>query len=320
MSKVKLFSHTDLDGYGCNVVAKLALCFLEVECENLNYDKINERVKEFFTTKECEEYSVVYITDISVNDEVAEIIENKIKEISIRVKLLDHHPTAIELNKYNWATVDIERHGEKTSGTRILYDELSDIIKKVSSEKGIFNKDRLFDFVEHVRKYDTWLWKEKYNDIKPKQLNDLFFLLGAERFVNKIVKTLKFSLVTVKDFINENKLLLELQQEKIDRYVEKKNKEIINYKIQEYNVGIVFAEQFQSELGNRLSEMNPQYDLIAMIGDKTISYRTVKDDIDCGQIAKLFGGGGHPKASGSQISDLAKIIIINTVFPEIENN
>lgn len=314
MSKVKLFSHTDLDGYGCNVVAKLALCFLEVDCENLNYDKINERVEEFFSTKEYEQYSVVYITDISVNGDVAEIIENKINETGIRVRLLDHHPTAIGLNKYKWATVDIERYGEKISGTRMLYDELSDVIKRVSSEKGMFNKDRLFDFVEHVRKYDTWLWKEKYDDIKPKQLNDLFFLLGTERFVDKIIRTLKFSLVTVKDFINENKLLLELQQEKIDRYVEKKNKEIINYKIQEYNVGVVFAEQFQSELGNRLSEMNPQYDLIAMIGDKTVSYRTTKDNIDCGQIAKLFGGGGHPKASGSQISNEKKLMYIDELF------
>lgn len=314
MSKVKLFSHTDLDGYGCNVVAKLALCFLEVDCENLNYDKINERVKEFFITKECEEYSVVYITDISVDDEVAEIIENKINEIGIRVKLLDHHPTAIGLNKYKWATVDIERHGEKTSGTRMLYDELSDIIKKVSSEKGIFNKDKLFDFVEHVRKYDTWLWKEKYNDIKPKQLNDLFFILGSERFTDKVIKTLKFSLVTVKDFINENKLLLELQQEKVDKYVEAKNKEIIDMNLVGYNVGIVFAEQFQSELGNRLSEMNPQYDLIIMIGNKTISYRTVKDNVNCGDIAKLFGGGGHPKASGSQIGKDKQLVYIKELF------
>jgi nanoRNase/pAp phosphatase (c-di-AMP/oligoRNAs hydrolase) len=60
--------------------------------------------------------------------------------------------------------------------------------------------------------------------------------------------------------------------------------------------------------------MNPQYDLIIMIGDKTVSYRTVKDNIDCGQIAKLFGGGGHPKASGSQISIEKKLIYIDELF------
>lgn len=76
----------------------------------------------------------------------------------------------------------------------------------------------------------------------------------------------------------------------------------------------MFAEQFQSESGNRLSELNPQYDLIVMVGDKTISYRTVKDNVDCGEIAKLFGGGGHPKASGSRIRDKVKLEYIKGLF------
>lgn len=310
--EVKLFSHTDLDGYGCNVILK-SIIGLKPDCENLNYDKINERVKEYFINKEYEQYSTTYITDISVNDEVAEMIDNIVKTKNVRVMLLDHHPTAIGLNKYAWATVDIERGNEKTSGTRMLYDEFKDLIDYLSNEN-LINKSGLFDFVEHVRKYDTWLWKEKYNDIKPKQLNDLFFLLGTERFMEKILNNLKFSLTNMAEFINENKLLLELQQEKIDKYVENKNKEIISKNIIGYNVGIVFAEQFQSELGNRLSEMNPQYDLIVMIGDKTVSYRTVKDNIDCGQVAKLFGGGGHPKASGSQISNEKKLMYIDELF------
>lgn len=307
-NNVKLFSHTDLDGYGCNVIMKLILG-INSNCENLNYDKINNRVKEYFINGEYKQYCSTYITDISVNDEVSEIIDKIVKAENIKVKLLDHHPTATGLNKYDWAVVDIEKNGEKISGTRMLYDELEDLIGYLD-----INKNGLLDFVENVRKYDTWLWKEKYNDIKPKQLNDLFFLLGTDRFVDKILYNLKYSFIDMTEFIEDNKLLLELQQEKIDRYIEKKNKEIINYKIQEYNAGVVFAEQFQSELGNRLSEMNPQYDLIIMIGDKTISYRTVKDNVNCGEIAKLFGGGGHPKASGSQISNESKLTYIEELF------
>ncbi|OSA95701.1 UNVERIFIED_ORG: hypothetical protein B2H93_04585 [Clostridium botulinum] len=313
-NKVKLFSHTDLDGYGCNIVAKYTIGkSTNLECENLNYDNVNSRVKEFFTSKELENYLGVYITDISVNIEVAELIQNKINEIGIRVKLLDHHSTALELNKYNWCTVDIERDGEKTSGTRMLYDELLENINQLD-KIGVINKGLLFDFVENVRKYDTWLWKEKYKDIKPKQFNDLFFILGAERFIRQVMDSLNCKLYSIKNFIDENKLLLELQQEKIDKYIEKKNKEIIEYEIVGYKAGVVFAEQFQSELGNRLSELNPQYDLIVMIGDKTISYRTVKDNVDCGEIAKLFGGGGHPKASGSRISDKIKLGYLKGLF------
>lgn len=305
--KIKLFSHTDLDGYGCNIIAK---CIFgeNVDCENLNYDKIDKRVKDFFTTEEYKNYDRIYITDISVNNEVAKIIDNS---IDTYVRLLDHHPTALELNKYDWAIVDIERDGEKTSGTRMFYDELNK-----SEGIDIWSKESLLSIVENIMKYDTWLWKEKYNDVIPKQLNDLFFILGADKFVTLIIKEIEFDNCeeTISIFLEKYKLLLELQQEKIDKYIESKNKEIIAYSSNGYIIGVVFAEQFQSELGNRLSALNPQYDLIAMIGDNTISYRTVKDNVNCGEFAKLFGGGGHPKASGSQIKTETKIKYLNELF------
>jgi hypothetical protein len=39
----------------------------------------------------------------------------------------------------------------------------------------------------------------------------------------------------------------------------------------------------------------------------SFSLYTTKDDIDCSKIAKLYGGGGHKKASGFQIDDISKI-------------
>lgn len=181
-NKIKLFSHIDLDGYGCNIVLKSTLgLFNEICCENLDYKEVNNRVKDFFTSNEFINYEMVYITDISVNDEVAEIIEKSINENNIKVKLLDHHQTAIKLNNYTWANVEIEKNSEKVCGTSLLYDELNEFVNYYS-EKKLINKDCLFEFVENVRKYDTWLWQDKYNDIKPKQLNDLLYILGQERF------------------------------------------------------------------------------------------------------------------------------------------
>lgn len=47
----------------------------------------------------------------------------------------------------------------------------------------------------------------------------------------------------------------------------------------------------------------------------TVSYRTVKDNIDLGKdVAKLFGGGGHPKAAGSQFSEGIKLKVIENIF------
>ena len=47
----------------------------------------------------------------------------------------------------------------------------------------------------------------------------------------------------------------------------------------------------------------------------TVSYRTVKDNIDLGKdVAKLFGGGGHAKAAGSRFDISTKYDVIDKIF------
>ena len=89
---IKLFTHTDLDGVGCAVLAKLAFND-EVDIEYCNYDEINKKVEKYIDNNfsgEC------HITDISINDTLA----SRINEDRIgyqKIQLLDHHPTALEL-------------------------------------------------------------------------------------------------------------------------------------------------------------------------------------------------------------------------------
>lgn len=72
--------------------------------------------------------------------------------------------------------------------------------------------------------------------------------------------------------------------------------------------GIVFADKYISELGNELCKLNRELDYIAIVNMSTcsVSYRTIRDDIDMGMIAKKYGGGGHPKAAGSKF-DVYKV-------------
>ena len=82
-------------------------------------------------------------------------------------------------------------------------------------------------------------------------------------------------------------------------------------------VRFVFADRFVSELGNKLCKMHPEIDFVAMIDIDgcTVSYRTVKEDIDLGKdVASLFGGGGHPKAAGSEFGQSIKLKIIGEIF------
>lgn len=294
---IKLITHNDLDGVGCYVVAKYFLD-AEIDVSYCDYKNVNEIVLDVIKTHE--QYDEILITDISVNEEVAE----KLNNLEDKVKLLDHHPTALFLNKYTWAKVEIECDKGKTCGTQMLFDDL----KSVSND---YIKCIPKLFVELVRRYDTWEWKDKYNDEKPRKLNDLMYIVGKEYFIEDMLSKIN----TGVDIFDKFSLkLLELRQKEVDRYIEKKDDNLIIKDILGYNVGIVFADNFISELGDKLSELHPELDFIAMINQETISYRTTKDNVNLSEIAKHFGGGGHPKASGSQMDKRCVDDFIEDIF------
>ena len=323
--KFKLFTHTDLDGIGCAILAYMAFGESGFHCENVDveycdYKNVNDKVEALIEDEELfKSYDAVYITDISVTDDVANMID--ILDAGTRkVKLFDHHATALGLNKYEWCEV---RVGEavKTSGTELFFVHLlnSGYLDKCR-EHYMENLDR---FVEIVRDYDTWRWKEvlcEKEGLVCKQVNDLFHIYGRDKFVN-------WSLGRIRDRLGReypnfdamDKFLLEQKQTDIDIYVAQKNKQLTvvedNFG---YKCGVVFAERYFSELGNRLSELHPELDYIAMIdiGFGGVSYRTIKDDIDLGgEIAHSFGGGGHRKAAGSTFDSGAICnVVINDIF------
>ncbi|MFG6369482.1 MAG: hypothetical protein K1W16_13915 [Lachnospiraceae bacterium] len=304
---IKLFTHTDLDGVGCAVLAKLAFAD-DVNIEYCNYNEINEKVREYAhnnknLNEEC------HITDISINDDLAyEIAEDYNGYIDFY--LLDHHPTALELNKYNWCNVQIENDLThiKTSGTEMYYNWLV-------YRKFLKRHKRLDRFVEIVRDYDTWRWSELGDEgLLCKQVNDLLYLYGREKFISWCVSKICSSDAFKLD--DTDKLLLDIKQKEIDAYVEEKDKQLFASSICGRVCGFVFAEKYFSELGNRLCMLHPEIDFIAMINiNGTVSYRTIKEDIDLGKdVAKLFGGGGHSKAAGSQFSKEVLLKVIELIF------
>lgn len=298
---VKLFTHTDLDGVGCAILSKLAFKD-EVDIEYCNYDEINEKVLNYINNNDCK--NSIYITDISINDDLAKLLDKR-----GNVQLLDHHPTALELNKYSWCRVMVEDlNGIKTSGTKMFYHWLG--MNGCFSDE-LENNKILDRFIELVRDYDTWRWIELGDEeVLCKQVNDLLYLYGRDKFiswcVSKILCSNSFNLD------DTDKMFLDINQREIDDYVEEKNKQLFALPMCGYIAGVVFAERYFSELGNKLCKTHPEIDFVVMIDmDGTVSYRTIKEDLDLGQrIAKQFGGGGHSKAAGSQFS---KEILLKTV-------
>lgn len=302
----KIFTHTDLDGVGCAVLAKYY--DPDIEAEFCDYDNVNQKVSDFLDNNTP--FGDLYITDISVSDDIAQRIDNT------DFILLDHHPTALGLNKYKCCTVKVEdeKTGLKTCGTELFYHWLV--------EYGYIEKTKVLDrFVEIIRDYDTWRWAELGNaGVECKLINDLLYIYGRDNFMKWCLKS--FSNNIFPYFTDTESTLLKLRQEEIDRYVEKKNKEMFTQALCGKVSGFVFASKFTSELGNKLCKMHSEIDFVTIINveDCTVSYRTIKDDIDLGKdVAVLFGGGGHPKAAGSRFDKTIWINIFRDIFIEHNN-
>lgn len=313
----KLFTHTDLDGIGCAILAKLVFGD-NIDISYCNYDDINLEVEKFFYDIP-QGFEYAYITDISINDDLAQRLDKS--ELGKYITLLDHHHTAEYLNKYSWCNVfeyqtnDSVGSSMKTCSTELYYNYLVD--------HGFLERSDTSDvFVSTVRDYDTWRWKELGDEgILAKQLNDLLYIYGRDEFIDAYIAKIKSEFIY--PFNEFEVMLLTNRQKDIDAYIEKKNKQLYVTEFISYDrrlsCGVVFAETYFSELGNKLSELHPELDFISMIDISSgkISYRTVKDDLDLGkEVARLLGGGGHPKASGSTFSnDISHELIKQLLAP-----
>ena len=321
MNKIMLFTHTDLDGVGCAILAYLAFGKENVDVEYCDYGNVNEKIEEFFEQEELyRSYNWVFITDISVSKSVANMID--ILDGGAKVRLFDHHETALSLNSYTtWACVRIfdRDTDKKTSGTELFYKYLNTnkYFDKYIDRHGSRTASNIREFVDIVRNWDTWRWKEELGDegIVSKWTNDLLYIYGRNRFIQWALIHIKSNL----SFDVTDKVLLEQKHNALDIYVKEKDKQLITSEDFAGNqFGIVFAEHDFSELGNSLSELHPELAYIAMIdiSKGTVSYRTTRDDVDLGdEIAHSYGGGGHKKSAGSRF-DLTSIYVkvFNDVF------
>lgn len=326
MSKIKLFTHTDLDGIGCAVLAYLEFGEENVDVEYCDYKDVDEKVRDLYVSGKDKLYDKIYITDISVGDKVAAEIDEMVNASDDeKWYLFDHHATALHLNKYIWTMVRVtdEHTGLKTSGTEMFYKYLNIFECFDDGYGNNLVHDNIRSFVEKVRDYDTWRWKEEpnlgYDGTVCKKLNDLFHMYGREKFIEWATDNILYKLNLFPHFNETDIALLENKQKDIDIYIAMKDKQLMTVKDNfGYTCGVVFAERYFSELGNKLSELHPELDYIAMIdiGYGGVSYRTVKDDIDLGgEIAHSFGGGGHRKAAGSNFDgDWVRNEIATMVF------
>ncbi|MEW8988123.1 MAG: oligoribonuclease, partial [Bacillus sp. (in: firmicutes)] len=148
----RLFTHNDLDGVACGILFRLAFG----EKADIRYNSVsglNFQVEKYFErmNDRMKKEDHLYITDLSVNHDVAEKINQFVNDGG-KAKLIDHHKTALHFNENSWGIVKVEdESGTLTSAASLVYDYLV-------QGNHLARNGALDEFVELVRQYDTWDW------------------------------------------------------------------------------------------------------------------------------------------------------------------
>jgi len=312
MNNVAHFSHNDLDGVGGIHLSRYAFGKKLTSVCPMNNTEVDQKVLDF-VTKRWNKDTLLVITDVSVNEEVAQVIQSRHVD-GYPVVLLDHHATATYLNKYDWANVVIEENDQKVCATFLYY-------KYLVENDWITPAQKLTEYVENIRSYDVWDWFHTDN-LLAKQLNDYFYMVGLapfEAWIKEEMENVQESFQLSK----EVSTLLQVEENRIQKYIDKKAKQLIiqqkSFLGKLYNVGYVANENYHSELGNTLCQLNPDMDFVVMIdiGQHKVSLRTAKDNVNVSAIAKFYGGGGHPKASGCSITPTSAPSLLQPLLDSI---
>jgi oligoribonuclease NrnB/cAMP/cGMP phosphodiesterase (DHH superfamily) len=298
--KTLLITHTDLDGISPIILLNLTGIKFEYKTvEIADLETVwNELVEAGF-----EKYDQIYFTDLSLTQNMYDYIN----EHELNVKVFDHHETHLFANVYPYVTVKVDIDGVPTCATELFYLYL----KKIYKDE--LNKKSLKQYVDYVRELDTY----KFTSDIPRQIDSLKSTYGSKDFIKSFTRRLKnkeeFS------FTSFEKRLTKVKAEELQRYLEKKEKKMVRYKIDGHDVGVVFAETNKSDLGNYLSKNNPDLEFIILIdASSRISYRASRDDVNVSEFASIYGGGGHKLASGSGFTDEDRDKIVSMYFKDVK--
>jgi len=305
--KTLIISHkADPDGISPVIFLKLIREDLDVIL--LNANDINPKIIEIINNKSYLQYDEIYITDLTLDKKSCDLIVSTGKSEIFHT--FDHHAFNLIANEYPFGTaISTNAEGINECATSLFYKYLKNLYPEV------FDNEGLEHYSELIRLSDTWDWV-KTNNKEAKKLNDLHDILGRENYIEYFVEFFKNNKKFY--FTSEQEFLLKVEEQRITRYLEESEKTMFHATLCGKRCGIVFAEQNRSLLGNYLAQKYSHLiDFVVIINmQQGISFRSVKDNINVAEIASVYGGGGHFKASGCPMDNSLKKEVIKLIFKE----
>lgn len=333
--KYILFTHNDLDGAGCRVMYELAYHGIDpatwkvINCAN---GTVDDEVQKILDANILDDKATITFADICCG---REMLQTLLDLYDRRIFIFDHHRTNFwAQTEYAGAVILPENAlGVQQAGTNLIYQAFCNMAMNPREDKPrlrIFEPDfptsnLLAEFSDTVRSYDTYEWKDTGN-IKAKQLQTLFLLLGMERFCARYVKMLSAevdispSLITDTDmeFVSAK---LDAEQTRIDAFTPN---DCYIFELRGHKTAFTLSTVGMnvSELGYQFLRKYPEFDIFVSFTTANggeFSFRTAKEDLNLGEeIAKPIGGGGHPKAAGAKICEELRDLIAEYLMAEME--
>ena len=343
---MKLFhiSHTDLDGYGCQLITKEY--FKEAFFYNANYGlevklsikKVLEQILEY-----KEEEILILISDLNLTFQEAKDLDADINKLTndgykIKLQLLDHHISGKKsAETFSWYYLD-----DKRCATKIVYDYIFEEYEGFDSTVSSW----LNPLVNTINAVDIWLEHEIKNFefgkvlmsmiTKVREINNILFadlnrefrfylLKEAAKYIDEIDGHIKLD--NDVHFMKKDFLKLNDKDDTLDNlsatYLVKtlenvKDDLTVTYKghkgLLTYCLGSI------SIPANAFLRANPQYDFFIDINKKGNASFRADGKVDVALMAtKLANGGGHVNASGCKFEDFKEVIDFSEVKTYVQN-
>lgn len=285
-------THTDADGYGCEIMLRKAYPGSEIvvvtasESGPLTVDRIGDHIM-----SHVPDTADVYIMDLAPNDGSGRKFIDPFRHHNSSINVFDHHEWSDDdFEQIDWVanvTNDTER-----CATQIVHDELISDPDPETTE-----------FADITADHDLWIKEDRK---RSDALSDLSYIADREAYVSLALEHGYHMLNT-----KEGERLIAEARETRNRKTEIAMNRTDYYEINDNTVAIGYGGCNASDYGETLYEDGS--DIVCLIYPTgKVSIRTPDDNPVARDIAVELGGGGHKCAAGGKIDTVGNGISYTT--------
>lgn len=298
-SSTIVFTHTDLDGAGCELLMKSL--FPNIPVLRVGYEFEDDN----YCIALMKKSDTIIILDLSISPSMYDLLTNHLGKT---VLMLDHHESALvkyrEYYESTYGISDITSISDNLvidtnrSGTLITFEYFYNL--GYFHNRPDLNADNLREISEVVSDYDLW----KFNYDRTMELQFLWSKLKHEGFVNKYYK----GQVSVFDFTDEETDIINNQYSRLaNSYQACLDTERVYVDNEGLTFSVIRPNALISLSVSMYLDNKPNIDYAVAVNSygKSLSLRS--KHVEVNKIAETLGGGGHKLAAGAPMPEFMDI-------------